>query len=127
MLKGAHVAFNNGFSAIPCTIRNMSETGSRINIEGGWFIPDRFTLHVDIDGYKIECKRVWQKGSECGVRFVGGRIETGSIREQVLTPDTKTEDVHLDGPRPRQRVVSVTSEPVIKPVRPSSGFGRRMR
>ena len=57
VLKGAHVAFNNGFSAIPCTIRNMSETGSRINIEGGWFIPDRFTLHVDIDGYKIECKK----------------------------------------------------------------------
>ena len=39
VLKGAHVAFNNEFSAIPCTVRNVSETGARLVIEGGGSSP----------------------------------------------------------------------------------------
>ena len=55
-------------------------------------MPDRFMLHVDIDGYKIECERVWQRGSECGVRFIGERQVTGKARQQVLTPEPLADD-----------------------------------
>ena len=127
VLKGAHVAFNNEFSAIPCTVRNVSETGARLVIEGGWFVPDTFVLHVDIDGYKIECKRVWQKGSECGVRFIGEKRMTRSKCQQVLTPDAELENVHLGRHQSRQNVVNSPSEAAVKHAKHSGSFGRRTR
>jgi len=127
VLKGAHVAFNSEFSAVPCTIRNMSETGSRIVVEGGWFIPELFMLHVDIDGYKVECKRVWQRGSECGVRFIGEKIKTGKARQQVLTPEAESEGL----PRHRQELKKVDEgvprATPTKPGRPTGNFGQRTR
>ena len=128
VLKGAYAAFNKEFSAIPCTLRGISATGAHIVFEGGWFVPDRFMLHVDIDGYKIECERVWQRGSECGVRFIGERLVTGKARQQVLTPepheDVSTAEISHAPSRP------IFGDPAAaRPVqrhRPG-GFGRRTR
>lgn len=142
VLKGAHAAFNNEFSAIPCKVRNLSETGARIVFEGGWFVPDRFMLHVDIDGYKVECERVWQKGSECGAHFLGEKIKTGEARQQVLTPDAVNEETSLPraesrscdaaiaaAPRAesRPRDAAISGAPRPEPGRSSGGFGRRTR
>ncbi|MEM5473570.1 PilZ domain-containing protein [Hoeflea sp. AS60] len=125
VLKGAHAAFNHEFSAIPCTLRDVSATGARVIFEGGWFVPDRFTLHVDIDGYKIECERVWQKGSECGVRFVGEKIITGKARQQVLTPEPPSDNIAtVTAPAP---IFRDQARP-LAPKRPQlGGFGRRTR
>lgn len=90
VLNGAHISFKSEFSAIPCTLREVSETGCRIITEGGWFSPEQFTLHVDIDCYKVACKRVWQCGSECGARFIGGKINTGTAQQQVITSSIDT-------------------------------------
>jgi hypothetical protein len=124
VLKGAHAAFNHEFSAIPCTLRDVSATGARVIFEGGWFVPDRFTLHVDIDGYKIECERVWQKGSECGVRFVGEKIITGKARQQVLTPEPPSDTIP-----PATASAPVFGDQIRPlPKRPQpGGFGRRTR
>lgn len=128
MLKGAHAAFNQEFSAIPCTLRDVSATGAHVVFEGGWFVPDRFMLHVDIDGYKIECERVWQKGSECGVRFIGEKVVTGKARQQVLTPEPFGGDAAPVRAAEPQRLPS--GDPaVLRPApRPRpGGFGRRTR
>jgi hypothetical protein len=127
VLKGAHAAFNHEFSAIPCTLRDVSATGARVIFEGGWFVPDRFTLHVDIDGYKIECERVWQKGSECGVRFAGEKIITGKPRQQVLTPEPQANEA----PAPAGEPVRPPAREPVSP-RPAlhsrgGGFGHRKR
>ena len=128
VLKGAYAAFNQEFSAIPCTLRDISATGAHVVFEGGWFVPDRFMLHVDIDGYKIECERVWQKGSECGVRFVGERLVTGKARQQVLTPEPYADDAAPVRETAPARPIfgdAAAPRPVSRP-RPG-GFGRRTR
>lgn len=125
VLKGALIAFNQEFSAIPCTIRNISDTGAQLIVEGGWFIPDRFTLHVDVDGFKVECERVRHKGSECGVRFVGDRIRTGSRRQQVLTPESRYEEAPAPPPDPGPRDAVFTAPVHGRTARPGGGFGRR--
>ena len=128
VLKGAYAAFNQEFSAIPCTLRDISATGAHVVFEGGWFVPDRFMLHVDIDGYKIECERVWQKGSECGVRFIGEKLVTGKARQQVLTPEPYADDAApMRETRPARPIFGDHDSP-----RPTSrprpaGFGRRTR
>ena len=72
--KGGRIAFQRRGSAPfslhhPATSsdRTQNPVGGRAadRSEGGWFIPDRFTLHVDIGtGFKVDCQRVRQKGSE---------------------------------------------------------------
>jgi len=124
VLKGGRIAFNAEFSAIPCTIRNISDTGAQLIVEGGWFIPDRFTLHVDIDGFKVDCQRVRQKGSECGVRFISERTLTGKPRQQVLTPESGLQQETAPKPGPDR---SETGLATPSRTRPGGGFGRRTR
>ncbi len=127
VLKGARVAFNNEFSAIPCTLRDLSETGCRIIFEGGWFVPDQFMLHVDIDGYKVNCKRVWQRGSECGARFIGEKIRTGRARQQVLTPNSEIQDLPLQNQESKMGNADMPLALPAKPARRSGNFGQRTR
>ena len=87
VLKGAHVVTKKELSAIACTMRDLSENGARLHFEQNWLVPDRFTLMVDVDGYKIECERIWQRGSVVGVKFTSDRIQTSHLRGQVITED----------------------------------------
>ena len=128
VLKGAHAAFNEEYSSIPCKLRDISATGAYVVFEGGWFVPDRFMLHVDIDGYKIQCERVWQKGSECGVRFIGGKIVTGKGRQQVLTPMPPADaSAQANDHTPVKPAYdgAASARPASKPR--AGGFGRRTR
>ncbi len=84
-LKGAHAAFHNECSAVPCTMRDESATGAKLQFDEGWWVPDQFTLFVDIDGYKVDCEKIWHKGKLYGVRFVGGKVETGTANRQIVT------------------------------------------
>lgn len=83
-LKGAHAAFNHEYSAVPCTLRDESETGAKLQFDDGWWVPDHFTLFVDIDGYKVDCKKIWHKGNTYGVHFTSPRIESGMARRQTV-------------------------------------------
>ncbi len=83
-LKGAYAAFNNEFSDVPCTLRDESETGAKLEFENGWWVPDRFTLFVEIDGYKVECEKVWHKGKIYGVQFTGPKETIATQRRQKV-------------------------------------------
>ena len=122
VLKGAHVAINQEFSTIPCTLRNMSDTGTLLEFEDGWFVPDRFWLFVDVDGYKIECERVWQKGKNCGVHFVGAKIPTSSHRQQALKEYHPPEQLAAR-PAPRPVQPADTALPHLE--RKGGAFGKR--
>lgn len=127
VLKGAHAAFNQEFSAIPCTVRDMSETGAKVKFNEGWFVPDRFTLFIEVDGIKVDCERVWFRGTECGVRFVGPVTRTGSYRPQVLKP---YEPAEIDAPAGGFRSPGGQDAPGARPFRRPAGashFGKRER
>ncbi|PWW04396.1 PilZ domain-containing protein [Hoeflea marina] len=130
VLKGALVAINHEFSSIPCTMRNLSDTGTRLDFEDGWFVPDRFFLFVDVDGYKIECERVWQKGKSCGVRFVGPKIPSGPQRQQALSEDHPPDEAAArPADSPARRAASPAGPAAPPPAhgeRKSGGFGRRV-
>jgi hypothetical protein len=46
-LKGGRIVFNHGNSTIACTIRDLSEIGSRLKVASSVGIPDEFTLVFD--------------------------------------------------------------------------------
>lgn len=126
VFKGAKAAFDNDRRSMSCTIRDVSETGAKLQFDGEWFIPEQFTLHVELDGYKLECVRVWHKGGDCGVRFVSGRMASGRARQQVIAPILAgKDDVRVQQPAVRR---DAEMTPVVRtPVTRSGGFGRRTR
>jgi PilZ domain len=68
-LKGARIVFNNGFAVISCTVRNLSETGAALRVEGTLSLPDEFTLAFDDGSANRKCVVSWRRPTTIGVAF----------------------------------------------------------
>lgn len=104
-------------------MRDASDTGARLEFEDGWFVPDRFVLFVEVDGYKVECERIWQKGKNCGVHFVGPKLASATHRPQAL------KEYHPPAQLADRSVAAVVLAPPVLPghhAPKSPGFGRRL-
>ena len=67
----AHVLLRDGKETGACTVRDVSEFGARILINPEEIeLPSEFTLVLSTRGAPHrQCKVVWRKESEVGVRF----------------------------------------------------------
>jgi hypothetical protein len=68
-LKAGRIVFNNRFSAMDCTVRNLSPSGAMLLIAGPQGIPDAFELELDAGTVTHICKVMWRKEDRLGVRF----------------------------------------------------------
>src|SRR3974390_687717 len=62
-LKGGSILFYNG-AAFDCTVRNLSETGARIEVENPVGIPDKFKLIIKSKKLERACHVMWRKAKE---------------------------------------------------------------
>jgi len=69
-LKGGRIIFNNRFSAMDCTVRNLSAQGAMLLVAGPHGIPDDFKLELDGGASTHECKVIWRQEKKLGVAFV---------------------------------------------------------
>lgn len=116
VLKGAQAAFNQEHSAVPCVVRDISDTGAKIEFELGWIVPSHFTLFVTLDGFKVECEKVWHRGNLYGVRFTGPRVPTEHARTQRI-------DLYdmRKASEPAEQAADAPSNTIRKPQRPVFG------
>jgi hypothetical protein len=56
---------------IPCTVRNLSETGARLELQGTFAIPPTFLLIISGQSPR-QCKLLWRTDARIGVLFLGG-------------------------------------------------------
>jgi hypothetical protein len=68
-LKSGKIVFAGGSFSIDCTIRNLSETGARLQVPTTVAIPDKFTLVDAHGGTRREVSVAWRKDDLVGVRF----------------------------------------------------------
>ncbi|HVY98065.1 MAG TPA: PilZ domain-containing protein [Dongiaceae bacterium] len=68
-LKSAKIVFNNKQSVIDCFVRDVSDTGAKLQVADLLAVPRNFTLMLH-DGTSHECERVRAHGTEIGVRFL---------------------------------------------------------
>lgn len=68
-LKRAQIVFNNGRSAIDCTVRDSSAAGARLKIVTSIGVPDRFVLSIITDDVRHECRVIWRRIDEIGVAY----------------------------------------------------------
>jgi hypothetical protein len=85
VLKAGIIAFNDRHSTLPCTVRNVSDTGALIRMPGGLSPPDTFDLIIELDGLEANCTVMWRKGEDVGVRFNEPPRRIAPKRSQVVT------------------------------------------
>ena len=65
--KRGTIAFSGaGFG---CTVRNLSASGARIDLEGPVRLPDHFVLVIESDKVMHRCRPVWNSAQRVGVAF----------------------------------------------------------
>ena len=67
VLLAAAIEF--GPSRVPCTVRNLSEGGARIEATTPLWFPEQFFLRMDRDGRRRRCHIVWREEKRIGVQF----------------------------------------------------------
>jgi hypothetical protein len=68
-LKAARIIFNTRFSALDCTVRNLSADGAMLLVAGPHGVPDRFILELDAGAVAKPCRVIWRKEKQIGVSF----------------------------------------------------------
>jgi hypothetical protein len=68
VLKHGTLAFGGG-GGVDCMVRNISESGARLDIANPVGLPASFTLVIQIDQFKRRCHPVWSSDNRIGVAF----------------------------------------------------------
>jgi len=68
-LYAGRLAFGKIATQLDCTIRNLSETGARIEVSDALPMPDTFEVQITKRGIAYNGKMLWRHGSEIGVVF----------------------------------------------------------
>lgn len=71
--------------AAPCTVRDLSETGARIQISGSVTLPPSFTLHIPRFDRRVRVTRRWHRGDFVGVSF-DRQVGTAEVPEPQNNP-----------------------------------------
>ena len=66
MLKSGKIFL--GSRGVPCTIRNLSDTGACLQVQTTYGIPSKFELAMG-DGQRQSCKIIWLDGTKLGVQL----------------------------------------------------------
>jgi hypothetical protein len=68
-LKNAKIVYNNGHCVVECVVKNLSQSGARIELPSVIDLPKDVTLMIN-GGPKHVCEVAWSKNDYIGVRFV---------------------------------------------------------
>ena len=93
----AEITHSNGASRTECTIRDISETGARIQISGAITIPDHFDLFIPQRNRREKAQMIWRNGEEAGIVFVA------ATQRSIGMPQAASQDM-------TQRVQSLEDE-----------------
>jgi PilZ domain len=69
VLKAAKIITVDMKSVLDCTIRDMSETGAKLNVEVSSAIPAEFYFYLISDNSMRDAKTVWRRAGQIGVHF----------------------------------------------------------
>ncbi|WP_022719710.1 PilZ domain-containing protein [Rhodopseudomonas sp. B29] len=58
-----------GGGGFDCTVRNLSETGARIDLSDPVELPDRFLLVIESENSMRRCRPVWNTAARIGLAF----------------------------------------------------------
>ncbi len=87
VLKGARIVFNNRFSLLDASVRDISRSGCRIRLNHPLKLPSTFLVAFPGTGVERPAILIWQNGQEAGVKFADKEPPEAFLR---LLPDQRT-------------------------------------
>jgi hypothetical protein len=76
-------AFLDGSRSFDCTIRDLSQSGARISIQGAQMIPQHFYLIDRTNRTVHEVKVAWNNGKQLGLQFLNS-FDVDTIKDREL-------------------------------------------
>ena len=67
--KSGTIVFNRA-GGVTGMVRNLSQTGAMLEVESVIGIPDEFTLLIEHDHFRRNCRVVWRRPTRIGVEFM---------------------------------------------------------
>ena len=105
----AFVYFEGGGTAVDCVVRDISETGARLQFAKPQKISEVVDLHIPIKGQSFHAKVRWEDGNEVGVVFhVLVTQNSGDIRPEARIDQLEAEIAMLR--RTLKRIVKNTDQ-----------------
>ncbi|MCP3373056.1 helix-turn-helix domain-containing protein [Bradyrhizobium cajani] len=101
-LRTGIVEFDNGTGSIisvPCTIRDVSGTGARLQLNSSLWVAEQFTL-IFQSGLRKACKVAWRKGRLIGSAFTDG-YASADEQAVMMTADEQSRHRQAIGARVR--------------------------
>ncbi|WP_407112460.1 helix-turn-helix domain-containing protein [Bradyrhizobium sp. LMG 9283] len=95
-LRTGMVEFDNGSGgtvSVPCTIRDVSGTGARLELNSSLWVAKQFAL-IFRSGLRKDCRVAWRKGRLIGSAFVDGYA---SADEQAVMMTAEEQTRHRLG------------------------------
>ncbi len=83
VLKAAQILYDGGQTVIDCMIRDISETGAKIDTEVALALPELFWVVLP-DGVRRPAKLVWQDANLLGVHFTDAEQDLGAGRSALI-------------------------------------------
>ncbi|MBM6584263.1 PilZ domain-containing protein [Microvirga sp. BT689] len=126
ILQG-RVVFNNRFSLIECTVRDLSETGAQITFSHPVSLPSELELEIPKKGLSTRAKVMWSRGIHHGIMFLEAtqdeaRDDSPAAFAETMAPDKSSpQEGEIDGPAPtiqdvleeaRRRIAHIAGVPV---------------
>jgi hypothetical protein len=83
--------WDGGANRQPCTIRDISLDGARVETRSLPDMPARVFLHEKEEGNLFECEVRWRRGGEMGLFFLdtGSRTARRALIRQHANPDMR--------------------------------------
>lgn len=73
VLKSGVIEFGSKcVSTIPCSVRNISDSGAGLEMNSPLWFPDDVTLSIASDAMRKPCRVVWRRARFVGVAFTEG-------------------------------------------------------
>ena len=69
VLKGATIAFNNGYSSFECVVKNQSERGAKLSFAETFALPRTFLLMISGEE-RVRAEIRWSSMTDVGVELV---------------------------------------------------------
>lgn len=92
----AKIRYGGGAVGVDCTVRNLSETGAKLDVSESVVLPAQFELVIPQKNVVHRAELRWRRGSETGVAFLdaaGGSADASEGRaEGAHGPAALSED-----------------------------------
>jgi hypothetical protein len=105
---GGRIAFNNRYSTMDCTVRNISAGGARVAFSDAVVLPQDVDLAINQKGLNARARVVWRSATEMGVSFLAVSHEaTGEVIPLDLA--RRMRDLEAEKAALKQRVAALST------------------